>query len=111
MKLIYNNIIPFPGFKAINLFGFCFIRNGCRMSDVDINHEEIHTAQMKELGYVLFYIWYLIEWIINLFKYGTKNNIAYYRIHFEREAYNHEKDLEYLSNRKKYAFLNEKPFK
>ena len=24
MKIIYNNIIPFPGFKAINLFGVLF---------------------------------------------------------------------------------------
>lgn len=44
MKLIYNNIIPFKGFKAINLFGLCFVRNGMKMSDKDINHESIHTA-------------------------------------------------------------------
>ena len=50
MKVIYNNIIPFPGFKAINLFGVLFVRKGCTMSGSDINHEMIHTAQMKEMG-------------------------------------------------------------
>lgn len=44
MKLIYNNIIPFKGFKAINLFGLCFVRKGMKMSEKDINHESIHTA-------------------------------------------------------------------
>ena len=38
MKLIYNNLIPFKGFKAINLFGLCFVRNGMKMSEKDINH-------------------------------------------------------------------------
>lgn len=41
MKVIYNNIIPFPGFKAINLFGVLFVRNGCTMSESDINHKMI----------------------------------------------------------------------
>ena len=41
MKIIYNNIIPFPGFKAINLFGVLFVRKGCTMSESDINHEMI----------------------------------------------------------------------
>ena len=43
MKVIYNNIIPFPGFKAINLFGVLFVRNGCTMSESDINHEMIQS--------------------------------------------------------------------
>ena len=56
MKLIYNNIIPFKGFKAMNLFGLCFVRKGMKMSEKDINHESIHTAQMKELLYIPFSI-------------------------------------------------------
>lgn len=45
MKIIYNNIIPFKGFKAINLFGVLFVRKDIKtpMSDVDINHESIHS--------------------------------------------------------------------
>lgn len=99
MKLIYNNIIPFKGFKAINLFGLCFVRNGMKMSDKDINHEKIHTAQMKELLYLPFYLLYLGEWVVRLFMKGN----AYRNISFEKEAYTNENDLTYLTRRKHYG--------
>ncbi len=99
MKIVENSLIPFPGFLAINLFGIVFVRKGHTLSEVALNHERIHTAQMKELGYVGFYILYLLEWVINLFV--TPN--AYYAITFEQEAYEHEKDLQYLATRKHFA--------
>lgn len=101
MKIIYNNIIPFPGYKAINLFGLLFVRKGAVMSEKDINHESIHTAQMKEMLYIFFYIWYIIEWVIRLFKKGN----AYRNISFEQEAYSNENNLEYLKDRKHYAWF------
>ena len=103
MKIIYNNIIPFPGFKAINLFGVLFVRNGCTMSESDINHEMIHTAQMKEMGYVIFYLWYLVEWLVKLAKLRDSNK-AYRAISFEREAYGNEKNLTYTITRAIYAW-------
>lgn len=99
MKLIYNNIIPFKGFKAINLFGLCFVRNGMKMSDKDINHEKIHTSQMKELLYLPFYLLYFGEWVVRLFMKGN----AYRNISFEKEAYTNENDLTYLTRRKRYG--------
>lgn len=102
MKLIYNNLIPFKGYKAINLFGILFVRKGCTMSESDINHEAIHTAQMKEMIYVFFYVWYIIEWVIRLFMKGN----AYRNISFEREAYANQNNLSYLNTRKRYAWLN-----
>lgn len=101
MKIIENCLIPFKGFKAINLFGILFTRDKSKLTDVDINHEEIHTAQIKEMLYIVYYIWYIIEWLIKLFKY----NNAYRNISFEREAYTNEKDFNYLSNRKHYAWF------
>lgn len=101
MKIIYNNIIPFPGYKAINLFGIVFARRA--MDSVDMNHEAIHTAQMKELLYIPYYIWYLIEWMILIIKYGNSSD-AYYNIRFEKEAYEHEFDMDYLKNRKHYHY-------
>lgn len=103
MKVIYNNIIPFKGFAAINLFGVLFARKGVKLSDVLINHESIHTAQMKELAYIPFYLIYGIEYLYNLFKYKFDSHTAYRNISFEKEAYANEKDLEYLKTRKKYA--------
>lgn len=102
MKIIRNNIIPFKGFKAINLFGILFVRGDAVIDKVTLNHEEIHTAQMKELCYVFFYLWYFIEWIIRLFCNGN----AYRNISFEQEAYTNEENLNYLEERNHYSFLN-----
>lgn len=99
MVVIENTLIPFKGFKAINLFGIIFMRKGEEMTSTDLNHEAIHTAQMKELGYVFFYILYVLEWLYRLFKSGN----AYRNISFEREAYDNENDLSYLLQRKHYA--------
>ena len=101
MKIIYNNIIPFPGYKAINLFGVLFVREGAKISEQDLNHESIHTAQMKEMLYIFFYIWYIVEWVIRLFKKGN----AYRNISFEQEAYSNEDNLEYLNDRKHYVWF------
>ena len=96
MKIIYNDIIPFKGYKAINLFGIVFARKSARpLSDKNKNHEAIHTAQMRELLYVPFYIVYLLDWVFHGFKYR--------RITFEQEAYAHEDNPEYLEIRKHYA--------
>lgn len=102
MKIIYNNIIPFKGFAAINLFGCLFVRNGVKIIDHLINHEFIHTEQQKELGYIGFFLLYIMEWLIRLII--TPYN-AYRNISFEQEAYNNENDEEYLKNRKKYSWL------
>tara|TARA_B110000259_G_scaffold186215_1_gene236909 strand:+ start:2229 stop:2603 length:375 start_codon:yes stop_codon:yes gene_type:complete len=67
-----------------------------------INHESIHIKQQEELLIIPFYVLYILEWFIKLFFYGKK---AYYNISFEREAYNNERDLEYLNNRKKYNWI------
>lgn len=112
MKIIYNNIIPFKGFVAINLFGVLFARKEYKNYLTDsvglnhiINHESIHTAQMKELLYVGFYIWYFIEWLVQLIINIKNPSIAYYCIRFEREAYAHQHDSNYLKNRKHYNWL------
>lgn len=90
----------------MNLFGVLFVRQEKGkpkpyVSSRTINHESVHTEQMKELGYIFFYIWYVIEWFIKLFT--TKN--AYKSISFEREAYGNEMNLLYLEKRKRYAWF------
>lgn len=110
MKIIYNNLIPFKGYSAINLCGILFVRNDCRdqVDDEMINHESIHSKQIFEMLVIFFYIWYIIEWFIKLFKYGDSDEDgrgdAYHNISFEREAYDNEKDLEYLNKRKPYSW-------
>lgn len=101
MKVIFNRYLPFKGFCAINLFGVLFARCECKpIVPHCINHERIHTAQMKELGYIGFYILYFLEWIYRLI-FHTKT--AYRGISFEVEAYKHQYDYLYCNHRKRFA--------
>lgn len=103
MKVIYNNIIPFRGFTAINLFGVIFARKEYEpLSKRTLNHEAIHTAQMRELLYIGFYLWYVVEWLVKLFIYGKE---AYRNVSFEREAYQYAGYEGYLSIRKRYRWI------
>lgn len=103
MKIIRNRILPFgKKYYAINLFGILFAKGPC--GAITINHERIHTAQMKELLFIPFYIFYILEWLIRLLQY--RNSFTAYRnISFEREAYTNESNPDYLSKRKPYSFL------
>lgn len=104
--IIKNNIIPFKGYKAINLFGIIFTRKD--LNDIDLNHEKIHTAQMKEMLYIFFYIWYLIEYlVITLCNLSMSQNQRYHKIRFEKEAYDNQDNLDYLNTRKHYSWLIE----
>lgn len=108
MKIIYNKLIPFKGFLAINLFGTLFVRkldngNNPVISEKVLNHERIHSEQMKELLYIPFYIIYFIEWLIKLIMPNCSD--AYRSISFEREAYNNEGNLNYLKGRKRYNWI------
>ena len=100
MIVIRNKYLPFPGFSAVNLFGVLFCRPGTRLTPRLINHERIHTAQMREMAFIFFYIWYLVEWTIRL---ACRGN-AYFNISFEREAYRNEHNRKYLKQRKHYAW-------
>ena len=103
MKIIYNKILPFgKKFYAINLFGVLFAKGPC--DEVMLNHERIHTAQMKELGYIFFYIWYVVEWVVRLFQYRDSFR-AYRNITFEKEAYENERNLDYLKGRRRFGGL------
>lgn len=101
MRIIENKILPPKEFLAINLFGNLFCRYKSSINDIVINHEEIHTAQMKELGYIPFYVLYFVEWLIKLLFKGN----AYRNISFEREAYSNQYNLDYLKDRKHYSWI------
>ena len=105
MVIIRNNIIPFKGYKAMNILGILFCRKNARIDEVTITHECIHTAQMCEMLFVFFYLWYCIEYIVKLIIYRNTKK-AYRSIGFEREAYVNEIDPNYLKNRKHYSWIS-----
>ena len=105
MIQIHNDFIPFRGYKAMTLLCFIFVRRGFELSDEDIRHESIHWEQQKEMLILPFFLWYLIEFIVNLFKFNDWSK-AYRNISFEREAYDFEKKKYYLEWRKRFAWFN-----
>ena len=105
MKIVHNNIIPFKGYKAINLFGVVFVRKGTTLNKIDVRHEAIHTAQYKELLYIGFLPLYVLMFIWELIKFRDWHK-AYEEVPFEREAYKYEGVVDYLKNRKRYNWIN-----
>lgn len=104
MKIVKNRFIPPRGFSYVNLFGVLFTRRDKEISDVTLNHELIHTEQMKEMLYVLFYVWYGVEWLVRLIILRDSHN-AYRAISLEKEAYANESNLAYREGRKRYHWL------
>jgi len=87
---------------AITLCPFgIYIRKG-KERPITINHEKIHWKQQLEMLVIFFYIWYILEWFIRLI---VNKGYAYINLSFEREAYDNEKNLEYINNRKMYSWI------
>lgn len=96
--------MPFGRYKVLNLFGLLFVKKNAIIGPIVINHESIHTAQMKEMLYIPFYIWYGVEWLIR-FVVCWNAHQAYKNIGFEKEACQYERDTKYLQERKHYHWI------
>lgn len=105
MRQIHNKFIPPKGYKAITILNIIFIRKGCTMSAVDINHESIHWAQEKELLILGFYLLYVLEFFFRLIKIRCWHE-AYQSISFERECYENEMDMNYTRERKRFKWIS-----
>lgn len=104
MIIIRNNLIPFPGYSAITLWPFVFVRRNAWYSNDTDRHERIHGRQQLEMLLLLFYLWYGVEYLIRLCITRDRDR-AYRSISFEQEAYAHERDQDYLQHRRLYAWL------
>lgn len=104
MILISKCIVP-KGYTGIALYPFVFFGHPkSKLNKVLVNHEKIHLRQQLELLIVLFYIWYIVEFLVRLVQF--KNwYMAYKNISFEREAYAKETDFNFLGQRKFWNFL------
>jgi len=87
---------------AITIYPWIFATKEEKQDKVLMNHEQIHIAQQKELliiGGMLAYIFHGLYLAIKLLNLSR----AYDYNLFEVEAKAHEKDLDYLKNRKSFA--------
>lgn len=104
MILVFRHFF-YKNYVGLSLWPFIFLKNGSlKNDDVLINHEKIHLRQQQELLIIPFYILYLTEWAIRAVCYLDTYK-AYQNLSFEREAYMHENDMDYLSNRKTFSFI------
>lgn len=104
--IIRNSMVPklcslFISVYAITLFPFIFVKdNG---NEVTVTHECIHIKQQTELLLIGFYLLYVWDWVVGLFKYRSFQT-AYLRIRFEQEASAYENDIHYVKNRNKFSW-------
>ena len=99
----FVRLITFGWAAAITLAPFgIYMRAGVYNNERIRLHEAIHWRQQREMGYLLFYLWYIIEWLIKL---PTPPIGAYKDISFEREARRNEFNSDYLKDRKRFAWV------
>ena len=91
---------------AITL-GFIVFSRG-EMSEITKRHETIHYQQFIETLFIGFLFIYLFDYLYNRFVLGMDGQDAYFNLRAEQEAYRHDFDEDYLSKRKRYAWLIEK---
>jgi hypothetical protein len=106
MRLFVTPNFPPGYFVAITLWpvGIFFNSKGWRNSPTTVRHEKIHWEQQKEMGGILFYVWYLVEYLFRLIRYRNADK-AYRAISFELEAHIYSWDDQYLRTRKRYAWI------
>ncbi len=104
MILVFKHFF-YKNYVGLSLWPFIFLKNDELKEDIIlINHEKIHLAQQKELLIILFYFFYLTEWILRSMYYLNTYK-AYQNLSFEREAYLNEKDLDYIRKRSAFSFI------
>jgi hypothetical protein len=105
MFLIVSKYLIPKGYRGMTIFPFVIVHEQKDKSNaVLVNHERIHIRQQIELLILPFFIWYGLDYLIKLIRYGDRNK-AYRNIVFEREAYANEKDPDYLQSRSFCNFL------
>jgi hypothetical protein len=74
------------------------------LSETDKRHETIHYQQQLELLFVFQWVLYFVFYLVGLAKYRN-GLLAYINNPFEVEAYDNEKNEDYLLVRKRYSWL------
>lgn len=106
MILVVNKHLLGRRFKGMSLWPFLIMKTKDLKKDrIFIDHERIHLRQQVELLVLPFYIWYLLEYLIRLLQYRNQMQ-AYRNISFEKEAYRRERQKDYLTHRRFWAFLD-----
>lgn len=106
LRKVFCKHIPRKGFMAIVILIWMVIREEYRdklpwWADI---HENIHLQQEIEMLFVIFYLWYGIEFLLKLVV-TWDSKMAYDSVSFEQEAYKNQLERAYLERRRHYAWL------
>lgn len=104
MEIKRTKLLRIIGKKMITLPWGVYAAPKALVNEEDLTHEFIHILQWKELWYIGFLLWYVIEWVIRLIQYKNFRD-AYRNISFEREAYDNEKNIVYLEERPDFNWI------
>ena len=104
LPVILSKIAPI-NIWAINIGPFVWCKGV--LSEQDKRHETIHFQQQLELLFVFQWVLYFAFYIVGFVKCGN-GTLAYLNNPFEVEAYNNEKDEDYLLTRKRYSWMFDK---
>ena len=103
---IQFKFLNFHGIYGIAIFPFLILKNKNLVYDkIFLNHEKIHFRQQLEMLIIPYYFIYFTELAANLFIYKNMEE-AQLNICFEREAFEMQQDMDYLKNRRFWAFLD-----
>lgn len=127
-RLIFNNIIPFKGFKAITILPWIFVRkDASKWTLTDERHEKIHLQQQLEtllaslvitvllsvtgvispwwvlVSPFMYLVLYWVDWVFRFVIYGFDWKEAYRNVASEQEAYVMQTNEMYLKERKPFA--------
>ena len=107
LRKIYTKHFPTKEYKALTIFPFVFVRKDMveKFVDATERHETTHALQQLELLWVLFFVWYGLEYLIKYVICKFDSDRAYFSISFEQEAYENQNQFFYNDVRKHYAWL------
>ena len=107
---IFNNTLVFilSGFQpmvvGITIFPFIFSNRKMKGDIRHSTHEKIHLRQQLECLFVLFFIIYFGHYLYNRTVKRMDHMTAYRAICFEKEAYDNDLNVNYLSSRKLFSW-------
>lgn len=92
VKVIQNHWIPrLLSVEGITLYPRILLSDSYEVAYTNrtLNHEFIHVAQIRKLGFLRFYVSYLFDYFVLYLKYRSKQK-AYRSIPYEIEAYGNQ---------------------
>ena len=103
--IVYSSFLVRKGYSAFAFWPLIIIKDKSKFNSTLFNHERIHLRQQIELLVLPFYLIYFSEYLIRRMQYDSWRE-AYESISFEREAFAHEKEVDYLKSRKIWAWTS-----